>query len=197
MKSISGPNSNVVSAVVGAIVGALSVCLYQKIMLRGKETDRNLNERHPAPRRFGAAIKLRPEQYKAYRQLHDKVWEKVLERIYLSNIRNFKIFFHPETSTMFQSFEWIGHWKATDVVDEAELFQADMQAIADDPVTREWWKLCEPCQEPFSQWSSPVPPSSGGSGDWWAPLECLCETGHWPTAYSAQRHDPDFVKMKK
>jgi len=32
---------------------------------------------------------------------------------------------------------------------ESELFQRDLQAIAQDLVTCQWWKECEPCQDPF------------------------------------------------
>lgn len=169
------------------------------------DTKHNLEESLPAPRRFGAAIQLKPDQYRRYRELHDHVWEDVLQRMYQSNIRNFVIYYHEETSTMFQSFEWIGHWKVGEKTgtiskeDELRLFERDMKAITNDPVTRKWWQECEPCQKPFSQWldGTAPPPSQGGSGDWWAPLECLCHTGHWPTAYSHKRHDPDFITLAK
>eukprot|EP00540_Astrosyne_radiata_P003127 CAMPEP_0116849340 /NCGR_PEP_ID=MMETSP0418-20121206/15517_1 /TAXON_ID=1158023 /ORGANISM="Astrosyne radiata, Strain 13vi08-1A" /LENGTH=109 /DNA_ID=CAMNT_0004481049 /DNA_START=99 /DNA_END=428 /DNA_ORIENTATION=- len=80
--------------------------------------------------------------------------------------------------------------------EEESMFRADMKAIAEDPMTREWWKLCEPCQEPFSQWpreDGSKPLSEGGEGDWWAPLVCLCHCGYWPTEYSLISRDPDFV----
>jgi L-rhamnose mutarotase len=148
-----------------------------------------------APRRFGGAIKLLPHQFDRYTELHDSVWEGVLDRMYKSNMRNFIIYFHKETSTMFSHFEWIGHWDASvrSPEDEHALFVADMKAIADDPVTREWWALCEPCQQPFSQW--PVGAKSlseGGEGDWWAPLDCLNHCGYWPVEYSDRNRDPDF-----
>lgn len=156
----------------------------------------------PAPRRFASAIRLRPGQYRRYRELHDNVWEAVLDRMYRSNIRNFCIYHHAETSTLYQSFEWIGHWRQPNNgndVDEKTLFQRDMQAIAKDPVTRKWWIECEPCQEPFSQWKGVSKrPSQGGTedgGDWWAPLECVCHAGHWPTSYATERNDPDFVTL--
>jgi L-rhamnose mutarotase len=166
------------------------------------EKANNLEESLPAPRRFGAAIQLKRDQYRRYRELHDNVWEDVLQRMHQSNIRNFVIYYHEETSTLFQSFEWIGHWNvgtgADSKVEEERLFERDMKAIADDPVTRKWWQECEPCQKPFSQWlDGSAAPSQGGSGDWWAPMECLCHTGHWPTAYSRHRQDPDFIKLAK
>lgn len=156
----------------------------------------NGEEEYPAPRRFGGAIRLKPEKYKRYRELHDHVWDDVLQRMHRSNIRNFVIYYHQETHTLFHSFEWIGHWKNHDKANEQALLQADMDAIANDAVTRQWWKECEPCQIPFSQWKSGQPLlSDGGSGDWWAPLECFAHCGHWPTAYSTQSRDPDFVPL--
>jgi len=168
---------------------------------RSKERVANLsndNEAKPAARRYGAAIGLKRYAYIRYRQLHDNVWHEVLDRMSRSNIRNFTIYYHEETSTLFQHFEWTGHWNHGDLSKEEEdaLFAADMQKIADDPVTRKWWAECEPCQEPFSQWHAETPPpSEGGEGKWWAPLECVTHCGHWPIAYSSQMRDPDFVKM--
>lgn len=199
------------SALVGAfLLGAATVLLerYLRQRKRGSSGDSNVDERFPAPRRFAAAIRLKPEKYRRYRELHDNVWEEVQERMYQSNIRNFVIYYHEETSTMFQSFEWIGHWKAavaagagadcSDLSEEEEqrLLDRDMSAISDDPVTRRWWSECEPCQQPFSQWKAGSKlPSDGGTGDWWVAMECLCHLGHWPTSYSRQRCDPEFVKL--
>jgi hypothetical protein len=128
---------------------------------------------------------------------------------------------------LYQHFEWIGHWYAPSdlsVEEEQALLDADLYAITQDTVTREWWKLCEPCQQPFAQWyQQPQPqtpettptakssdtttvndtssiqlllPSEGNTtGDWWAPMECVCHTGHFPLAYSPQTYDPDFMKL--
>jgi L-rhamnose mutarotase len=30
-------------------------------------------------------------------------------------------------------------------------YESDMAAIADDPTTQGWWKLCMPLQRPFSE----------------------------------------------
>lgn len=149
-----------------------------------------------APRRHGGAIKLKRDMFARYTQLHDAGWHDVLTRMSKSNIRNFTIDYHKETTTMFSHFEWIGHWGHHSLTESEEkaLFDADMKAIADDPVTKIWWTECEPCQEPFSQWpKDSAPPSQGGSGDWWAPLVCLNHCGHWATEYSSSLRDPDFV----
>lgn len=174
---------------IGVATGAAGMVILA--MLR-----RKLRERRSAPRRFGGAIKLRPEQFDRYTELHDAVWEDVLERMFKSNMRNFTIYYHKETNTMFSHFEWIGHWGngVASPEDEHALFESDMKAIADDPVTREWWALCEPCQTPFSQWPSGAKYlSQGGEGDWWAPLDCLAHCGHWPVEYAGRHRDPDFV----
>jgi hypothetical protein len=73
-----------------------------------------------------------------------------------------------------------------------------MLSIANDPITRIWWKECEPCQEPFSQWIAGAPtPSEGGTGAWWTPLECVAHCGHWSVAYSTQQRDPYFVPLEE
>ena len=178
----------------GAVVGMTATLLATVSWNRCREHLR------PAPRRHGGAIRLRPEYYDRYTQLHDSIWEGVLQRMYKSNIRNFTLYYHKETHTLFSHFEWIGHWQCTSADDEEALFHADMRAVAEDPVVRQWWAECEPCQEPFSQWAGKGlrPPSQGGSdGDWWAPLLCLGHCGHWPTRYSPHNRDPSFIPQNR
>jgi len=198
MSSLHNKSASTAAAAAMVTGGFVLGLLFASWQWRKKKSGENRNETHPAPRRFGGAIRLKRDQYQRYRELHDEVWPQVLERMYQSHIRNFQIFFHNETSTLYQSFDWIGHWY-DNREDEGKLFERDMQAIANDPITRQWWTECEPCQEPFHQWNtaSKPPPSLGGSGDWWAPLECVCHAGHWPTSYSMERHDPDFAKLKQ
>ena len=92
---------------------------------------------------------------------------------------------HAETNTMFHQFVYVG-----------DDFEADMAAVAQDPIVRFWWSYCEPCQEPM-HWVGP-PPSQGGTGDarypgqWWAPLQQLNSCGAWSTAWSNVFPDPDF-----
>jgi hypothetical protein len=93
----------------GALLG---FTLYKIMKEREKRNKRqsgnNCKEEFSAPRRYAAAIRLAPGQYRRYRELHDAVWSDVLTRMNASNIRNFSIFYHEETSTLYQSFEWIG-----------------------------------------------------------------------------------------
>jgi L-rhamnose mutarotase len=207
-------------ALAGAL-GTLGVSLAKRLFEKSTTDDvandsrvrvDDLEEAHPAPRRYGAAIRLKPGMYLRYRELHDAVWPEVLDRMAESNIRNFVIYYHAETSTLFQHFEWVGHWKRAarkrgdgdnrpasallTLEEEQALFERDMEEVANDPVTRQWWKECEPCQEPFSQWlAGATLLSEGGTGPWWAPLKCVTHCGHWPVAYTGQQRDPDFVPM--
>ena len=101
-------------------------------------------------RRFGSVIGLRPEKEQYYRELHAAVWPAILERLRRSHIRNYSIYVTEIEGKkyLFSYFEYTG----TD-------FAADMQAIADDPETRRWWKETDPCQrqlpsrQPGANWS--------------------------------------------
>lgn len=96
-------------------------------------------------RRFGQVINLKPGRIASYEEIHGAVWPEVLELIHRHNLRNYSIFRHG--STLFAYFEYVG-----------EDFDADMQAIAADPVNQEWWGLTEPMQEPVAD---RLP------GEWW------------------------------
>ncbi len=101
--------------------------------------------------RMAQIIGLRPEHRDAYRRLHAEVWPAVLDRLRASNITNYSIFLREPEMLMFSYWEYTG----TD-------FEADSAAIAADPVTQEWWKVCGPMQAPLD---------TRAEGDWWAPME--------------------------
>ncbi|MRX44742.1 L-rhamnose mutarotase [Agromyces sp. Q22] len=96
-------------------------------------------------RRLASVIGLPAANRAEYERLHAAVWPKVLERLALSNIRNYSIFRHGEV--LFAYMEYVG--------DDLE---ADMAAIAADPTTQEWWSVCEPLQRPFAE---------RAEGEWW------------------------------
>lgn len=101
--------------------------------------------------RHGQVIGLAAEKIEEYRRLHAAVWPGVLARIAASNIRNYSIYLKDPENLLFAYFEYHG----TD-------FDADMAAIAADPVTQEWWALCGPCQRPFE---------TRRPGEWWAEMD--------------------------
>ncbi|XP_013402237.1 uncharacterized protein LOC106167890 isoform X1 [Lingula anatina] len=116
--------------------------------------------------RYGSVIKLPPENYQKYKELHANVWPEVLDRLSKSNIRNYVIYYSNETSLLFSHFEYIG-----------TNYAADMKAIADDPKTLEWWRINCPLQESFT-WTDSKQLYEGGTGNWWAPMQEVFHDGH-------------------
>jgi L-rhamnose mutarotase len=86
-------------------------------------------------RRIGQVIGVKPEWIEEYESIHREVWPGVLEAIHRHNIRNYSIFRHE--NLLFAYFEYIG-----------DDYEADMAAMAEDPLTREWWTHTDPMQEP-------------------------------------------------
>jgi len=101
-------------------------------------------------------IYLKPEKANEYKKLHAEAWKEVLDRIHESNIRNYSIFLKEPENILF------GYWEYT-----GNDFDADMRAMADDPNTQEWWKICMPCQEPFE---------TREEGEWWSMMEEVFHT---------------------
>jgi L-rhamnose mutarotase len=97
--------------------------------------------------RHASVVQLIPEKEAEYRQLHTAVWPEVLNAIAAAGIRNYSIFLRD--GMLFSYLEYAG----TD-------YDADMAALANDPATRKWWLLTDPCQNPVA---------SAEPGDWWAP----------------------------
>lgn len=100
-------------------------------------------------KRYGSLIKLRPEKLEEYKTLHAAAWPAVLEQIRKSNIRNYSIFY--KDGILFSYFEYIG-----------SDYQKDMDLMAADPITQQWWDICKPCQEPIE---------TRAEGEWWASME--------------------------
>ncbi len=105
-------------------------------------------------RRYGQVIKVKPEAIEEYERLHAAVWPDVLTMIHTCNIRNYSIFRYQDW--LFAYFEYIG-----------DNFEADMQKMAADPRTREWWSYTDPLQQPVED---RVP------GEWWASMKEIFHT---------------------
>ena len=116
-------------------------------------------------RRYGSVIGLKKEYEERYIILHRHTFPGVLERIRACNIRNYSIFLR--NGILFSHFEYVG-----------EDFDADMARMGDE-VTRDWWKLTDPMQEPLT---------SRKEGEWWASMELLYELNESREPYqNAQR----------
>ena len=99
--------------------------------------------------RHGWVIKLKPGKLERYKELHANVWPEVAKMISDCNIRNYSIY-HRD-GYLFSYLEYHG-----------DDFEADMQKMADDPVTQKWWEECCPCQEPLE---------TNKEGEWWGDME--------------------------
>ena len=99
--------------------------------------------------RYGSVIRVKPEMYKKYKELHQEVWPDVLKMIKECNIRNYTIF-HKD-GYLFSYYEYVG-----------DNYEKDMQKMSEDKVTQEWWDICMPCQEPLE---------TRKEGEWWAEME--------------------------
>lgn len=105
-------------------------------------------------RRMGQIIKLKLEAIAEYERLHANAWPEVLKMISACNIRNYSIFRHG--TWLFAYFEYVG-----------EDFAADMQKMAADPKTQEWWTHTDPLQEPLEE---------RAPGEWWATMKEVFHT---------------------
>jgi len=102
-------------------------------------------------KRMGFVIGIDPDRIAEYKRVHADVWPGVLERLRKSNITNYSIFLRQPENLMFSYWEYTG-----------DDFETDNAAIAADPTTRDWWKICGPMQEPLA---------TRAEGEWWAPME--------------------------
>lgn len=101
--------------------------------------------------RMGMVIGIHADDIAEYKRLHSDVWPTVLARLKASNITNFSIFLREPENLMFSYWEYTG-----------ENYQADMDAIAADQNTQDWWKICGPMQNALD---------TRADGEWWANME--------------------------
>jgi len=88
---------------------------------------------------YGAAIELKPEKEKQYRELHANVWPEVKTAIRKANIRNYNIYLGEIRGKkyLFSQFEYIGTNP-----------DKDFGSIAKDPTTKnKWWPITDACQQ--------------------------------------------------
>jgi L-rhamnose mutarotase len=100
-------------------------------------------------KRYGSMIKIRSEKLEEYKRYHAAAWPAVLSMIRQCNIRNYSIFL--KDNFLFGYFEYHGGDYA-----------ADMEKMAADPKTQEWWAVVTPMQEPLE---------TRAKGEWWANME--------------------------
>lgn len=100
-------------------------------------------------KRFGQVIRLQPGVLESYKEYHAAVWPEVAAKISACHIRNYSIY-HKD-GFLFAYFEYHG-----------DDFAADMDRMAADAKTQEWWAIMKPMQAPLD---------TRAPGEWWADME--------------------------
>ena len=106
--------------------------------------------------RMAMVIGIKPDKIDEYKRLHAAVWPDVLAQIASSKIHNYSIYLREPENLLFGYWEYHG----TDLA-------ADLSQMAEDPKTREWWTLTDPCQ---------VPLQSRADGEKWAMMQEVFHT---------------------
>jgi L-rhamnose mutarotase len=104
--------------------------------------------------RHGSVVMVKPDRLEEYRRYHRDVWPEVLDMIKKCNIRNYSIYY--KDGYLFSYFEYHG-----------KDFTSDMERMAADPKTREWWAIVKPMQQPLE---------TKARNEWWAEMEELFHT---------------------
>ncbi len=100
-------------------------------------------------KRYGQMIKVKPGKLEEYCYHHANPWPEVNAMIEKCNIRNYSIFLKGDY--LFAYFEYVG----TD-------FETDMERMAQDKKTQEWWDVVKPCH---------IPLEDRTEGEWWSNME--------------------------
>ena len=104
--------------------------------------------------RIASVVQIRDEAIEEYQRVHAETWPGVLATIAACNIRNYSIYRYRHL--LFSYMEYHG----TD-------YDADMEKMAADPVTQEWWTITAPMQQA-------VPDVD--EGEWWKVLREVFHT---------------------
>lgn len=90
--------------------------------------------------RYGMITGLKDDKVVEYKELHAHAWPGVLKKIKECHIQNYTIFLKQIDGHyfLFSYFEYNG-----------SDFKADMNRMAQDSITRLWWKRTDPTQIPL------------------------------------------------
>ena len=98
--------------------------------------------------RHGQLIGLDPQRFDDYKKYHEKIWPEIAQTIRECNIKNYSIFQFEDK--LFAYFEYVG-----------SDFESDMEKMAENKKTQEWWAIMEPMQRPVD---------NRKKGEWWAEM---------------------------
>lgn len=98
--------------------------------------------------RMAMVIGVRGDKIAAYKALHAAPWAEMNAALTDANISNYSIFLREPENLLF------GYWEYTGAD-----FAADMAVLGENPVTKRWLALTDPCQRPLD---------SAAPGAWWS-----------------------------
>jgi len=93
-------------------------------------------------------IGIRPEKIALYKELHAHPWPEMDAALSAANIRNYSIYLRESENLLF------GYWEYAD-----SDYAADMRALKEGAVSKEWLALTDPCQKRLE---------SALEGEWWS-----------------------------
>jgi len=99
-------------------------------------------------KRVGMVIGIKPEKIAEYKALHADSNPGVRDLLSKYHMRNFTIFMHKFDDGKYYEFGYYEY--------DGNNYEADMAALAAEPRTKEWLKICDPIQIPFqgqASWS--------------------------------------------
>jgi L-rhamnose mutarotase len=100
-------------------------------------------------KRIAMVIGIKPEKIEEYKELHDNIWPEVVQVLHDNHVKNYSIFLHD--NKLFGYLEYHG-----------DDYEADMQKVAEAPITQKWWTHTDPLQ---------VQLPDHQPGQWWTLIE--------------------------
>ncbi|KAF9510881.1 hypothetical protein BS47DRAFT_1347358 [Hydnum rufescens UP504] len=114
--------------------------------------------------RICQVIQLKAEYIEEYKRIHKDVWPAVLETLRRSHIVDYSIYLLP--SPPYASSHIPSNLTAPQGASETALRRAsDCDRVAEDEVTRQWWKITDRMQVSLIEGAK-----GSGDGEWW--LNC-------------------------
>jgi L-rhamnose mutarotase len=100
-------------------------------------------------KRYGMVIGVWPEKLAEYKRLHAAVWPEIIRLLSEAHVKNYTIF--QKDDLLFGYLEYHG----SDIA-------ADFARMNAQPIVKQWYRVCEPCQRPFE---------TRKEGEWWADMD--------------------------
>ena len=119
------------------------------IMGRIHAVEETAQRRRRRMKRYGMVIGVRPEKLEEYKRLHAAVWPEIL-----------RLLTEAACAATIRSSRRTSCCSATSNI-TATILKPAFQRMNAEPIVKEWYAVCEPCQ---------VPLATRKPGEWWAEM---------------------------